>query len=94
MRKYPCKKEVSSQFMESTMQEIFGNVHNEDQMFVSAFSESLEVRAKVTGKKEISVETKTKPSKDMEKAVSLYNKFLKRATGYTAKERKRLVSKE
>lgn len=93
MRKYPCKKEVTAQLLQSRMLEIFGNIRNENHVFISTFSDSLEVSAIVTGKKEISVETTTQPGPNTEREMRIYNKFLEQVTGYTAKERKKLVSK-
>ncbi|MCL4334295.1 MAG: DUF5611 family protein [Candidatus Thermoplasmatota archaeon] len=93
MRKYPCKKEISEQVLESKMKEIFGRVNRNGRRFVSSYSESLEVVAEVSGKKEISVETKTSPGKDQEEVVKIYNRFLEEVTGYNAKERKKLMSK-
>jgi hypothetical protein len=93
MRKYRCKNEVSENILESKMKDIFGNVTKSGNQFVSSYSESLSVIAMVSGKKEISVETKTSPGPDQEKIVKLYNQFLEEVTGYTAKERKKLMSK-
>jgi hypothetical protein len=93
MRKYPCKVEVSEQLLESKMKGIFGRVSKRGNQFTSTYSESLEVIAEITGRREISVETKTSPSKDQEAAVKLYNQFLEDVTGYSAKERKKLMSK-
>ena len=73
--------------------DIFGNVTKSGNQFVSSYSESLSVIATVSGKKEISVETRTSPGSDQEKIVKLYNQFLEEVTGYTAKERKKLMSK-
>lgn len=93
MRKYPCKNEVNEQLVESRMKDIFGKVLKKGKQYISSYSESLEVIAEVTGKKEISVETKTLPGTDQEAVVKLYNRFLEVTTGYTAKERKKLASK-
>ena len=93
MRKYPCKVEVSEQQLESKMKGIFCKVSKRGNQFISLYSESMEVIAEITGKKEISVETKTSPSKDQEAVVKLYNQFLEDVTGYSAKERKKLMSK-
>ena len=93
MQKYRCKNEVSENILESKMKDIFGNVTKSGNQFVSSYSESLSVIATVSGKKEISVETRTSPGSDQEKIVKLYNQFLEEVTGYTAKERKKLMSK-
>ena len=93
MRKYRCKNEVSESILESKMKDIFGTVSKSGNQFVSSYSESLSVIATVSGKKEISVETRTSPGSDQEKIVKLYNQFLEEVTGYTAKERKKLMSK-
>ncbi len=93
MRKYPCKKEVGENLLETKMKEIFGSVRKKGNQFISTYSESLEVTAEVAGKKEISVETKTSPSKDQEAIIKIYNRFLEEVTGYNAKERKKLMSK-
>ncbi|MGC8644677.1 MAG: DUF5611 family protein [Thermoplasmata archaeon] len=92
MRKYPCKKEISEDFVEKKMNEIFGNTTREGKMLVSSYS-SLKVKVQVTGRKELSVETETSPSPDQETIVKLYNKFIEDVTGYSAKERKNMVSK-
>ncbi|MCL4447205.1 MAG: DUF5611 family protein [Thermoplasmatales archaeon] len=93
MRKYPCKKEVSEQLLESKMKDIFGKVSKNGNRLISSNSESLEVTVEITGKKEISVETKTSPGKDQEAVIKTYNQFLEEITGYNAKERKKLMSK-
>ncbi|MEM0127984.1 MAG: DUF5611 family protein [Thermoplasmatales archaeon] len=92
MRKYPCKKEISDAFVENKMRDVFRNVKKEDGAFVSSIS-ALTVRAYVSGKKELSVETETSPSSDQEMLIKLYNKFIEDVTGYSAKERKKMVSK-
>lgn len=93
MRKYLCKNEVNDQILESTIRSIFGKVERKGNRYISTYSDSLEVIAEITGKREISVETKTTPGKDQETIVKLYNRFLGEVTGYTAKERKKLASK-
>jgi hypothetical protein len=93
MRKYPCKKEVNEQVLESKMKEIFGKVAKDGKLFSSSYLDSLEVTAEVTGKKEISIETKSSVGKDQETVIKLYNKFLEDVTGYSSKERKKLMSK-
>ena len=93
MRKYPCKKEINEQVLESKMKEIFGKVAKDGKLFSSSYLDSLEVTAEVTGKKEISVETKSSAGKDQETIIKLYNKFLEDVTGYSSKERKKLMSK-
>ena len=93
MRKYPCKKEVNEQVLESKMREIFGKVAKDGKLFSSSYLDSLEVTAEVTGKKEISIETKSSVGKDQETVIKLYNKFLEDVTGYSSKERKKLMSK-
>jgi hypothetical protein len=92
MRTYPCKKEISDDLVERKMNEIFGNVTREGKTFVSSYS-SLKIRASVTGKKELSVETESSPSDDQDVIVKLYNRFVEEVTGYSAKERKKMVSK-
>jgi hypothetical protein len=93
MRKYPCKADVNPEAVEAKMREIFDNVRKDRERYISTYSKSLEVSAAVSGKREISVETKTIPGEDQEVAVKLYNRFLEEVTGYTAKERKKMVSK-
>lgn len=93
MRKYPCKEQVDERILESAMREIFGNVASEEGLLISFMLLSLTVKAAVTGKKEISVETITAAGKNIEKATQLYNKFLERTTGYSSKERKKMMSK-
>jgi hypothetical protein len=93
MRKYPCRQEITEQLLESKMKDIFGKTVKRENHYISSYSESLEVIAEITGKKEISVETKSTPGTDQEMIVKLYNKFLEDVTGYNAKERKKMVSK-
>ncbi|MEL9914599.1 MAG: DUF5611 family protein [Thermoplasmatales archaeon] len=92
MRKYPCKREISEELVQEKMKEIFGNVMRDGESYVSSLS-TLTVRASVTGSKELTVETKTSPSPDQEMLVKLYNRFVEEVTGYSAKERKKMVSK-
>lgn len=93
MRKYPCRQEITEQLLESKMKDIFGKVVKRGTQYISSYSQSLEVIAEITGKKEVSIETKSTPGMDQEMIVKLYNKFLEEVTGYNAKERKKMVSK-
>lgn len=75
------------------MKDIFGRVEKKGNQYSASYSGSLEVIGEITDKKEISVETNTSPGKDQETIVRLFNQFLEEVTGYSAKERKKLMSK-
>jgi hypothetical protein len=93
MRRYPCKGEVNLKALQSVMNEIFGNVVIEGESLISNMPGILKVKAFVSGNKEISIETDTSTSSNPDLAVKLYNRFLEKATGYSSKERKRMLSK-
>lgn len=77
----------------SSMEEAFGNVKEEGVVLVSSLPPNLVVKASVSGNREISVETVTSAGENMEKAVQSYNKFLEKVTGYSSKERKKMMNK-
>lgn len=74
----------------SNMQEMFGNVKEKGDAFVSCYGAMKSISVKVLSPDKIAVETETDPKVKMEVAsdtMKKYNEFMERATGFTASER-------
>jgi Uncharacterized protein conserved in archaea len=93
MRTYPCKKKVTSDDVRSIIKETIGNVREEGEFFICSYSPIEEIRIRIKSNKEIEVETKTSPSENAESAIKKYNELIEKITGYSAKERKKLLMK-
>ncbi len=93
MRTYPCKKKITPESVRSSINEIIGNVREEGGYFICSYSPIEEIRIRIKGDKEIEVETKTSSSGNAESAIKKYNELIERITGYSAKERKKLLMK-
>lgn len=94
-REYPIKKgiKISNETLSDASKEIFGNAR-ESNDHVIAKTPGLEKIEMFTDGKKLFVTTESaKDAKDYEAAVKLYNQFLEKVTGYTAKERKKKSSK-
>jgi len=99
MREYPVKrklwKELSVENVAKTMKEIFGNAEINGDTVISSYGSLSKIVVKV-GDKKIFVETESKKDSSQEimmDTIKKYNKFLYKVTGYTAKERKKLLMK-
>ena len=100
MREYPVKrghysKALAGGGLRNIMEEIFGHVEEDGEWLVSSYKGLRKIRVRPMGKTKLLVETETSevPEEDAVDTLKKYNEFLFRATGYTAKERKRIMSK-
>jgi hypothetical protein len=100
MREYPVKrghysKALAGDGLKRIMEETFGHVEEDGEWLVSSYKGLKKVRVKPLGKTKLLVETETAnvPEGDAADTLKKYNEFLFRATGYTAKERKKMMSK-
>ena len=99
MRDYPVKRTVKKKLAGDGLKEImerhFEGVKEEGDEITAHYGAMKSIKAKYDGKK-LWVETDTDASASDELAldtVRVYNRFLEEATGYTAKERKKLANK-
>ena len=82
--------------LETLMKEIFGSAEKDGEKLKSSFGAMECLTAWVSGKKSLCVETKMNTKVDDKTAsetIRMYNQFLERATGFTAKERRKRASK-
>lgn len=98
MREYKIKKgyEASSSRLEELLRKYFGSISFENGYYiVRNFGGIEELKAKLE-KKTLLVETKTKLVDDEAsiKTIKTYNAFLEEFTGYSAKERQKMLKKE
>lgn len=100
MREYPVKrafrKRLENDGLKELMKEHFLDVRESDGLIHASYGAMHSIKAKYDGKK-LWVETETDPKADDElalKTIREYNRFLEKATGYSAKERKKLANKE
>ncbi len=96
MREYPIKrtKKIDGETLKKIMEKNFGNVKIENEFFISSFGSLDSIKAKLE-KNKLLVETRPNDKKEFyEETIKRYNVFLEEATGYTAKERKKLLMKE
>jgi hypothetical protein len=101
MNEYDIKRghfeKVEGDKLETLMKDIFGSVDKEGDKLASSFGAMEKIIVWSTGKKAICVETKMNTKVDDKTAsdtIRLYNQFLERATGFTAKERRKRSAKE
>ncbi|UCE91260.1 MAG: DUF5611 family protein [Methanobacteriota archaeon] len=91
------QENISPEKLKAHMRDVFGNVEEKEERYVSSFGALRELRAWQGGKNILCVETDTDPGVDDEVAlrtIKAYNTFLERATGYTAKERGKRAQKK
>ncbi len=99
MRDYEVKRKsrklLEGEGLKNIMAKYFQDVSEEGDAIAGSYGAMKKIKAKYDGKK-LWVETETDPSASDEVAldtVRTYNRFLEEATGYTAKERKKLANK-
>ncbi len=99
MRDYPIKrgfrKKLEGNGLKEIMSEYFEDVRGNGEEITAKYGAMRLIKAKYDGKK-LWVETDTDASVPDDVAldtVRVYNRFLEKATGYTAKERKKLANK-
>jgi hypothetical protein len=101
MNEYDIKRghfeKIDGGKLETLMKDLFGNVKRDGQKLKSSFGAMENIAVWIDGKKSICVETKMNTNVDDKTAaetIRLYNQFLERATGFTAKERRKRASKD
>ncbi len=100
MRKYDIKrghyKNIEGDGLPNIIEEVFGSVKKEGEYLVSSYGAIKSLRVGLEGKKYLLVETEMDSKADESVAaetIKRYNEFLFRATGYTAKERRKKLTK-
>lgn len=98
MREYKIKKgyDASNSRLEELLRKYFGSFSFENGYYVVRnFGSIEELKAKLE-KKSLLIETKTKliDNETAVKTLKTYNSFLEEFTGYTAKERQKMLKKE
>jgi hypothetical protein len=100
MNEYDIKKghfeKIDGDNLHILMKEIFGTVKKDGDKLLSNFGALDSILVWPVGKKSLCVETKMNTSVDDKTAtetIRAYNLFLERATGFTAKERRKRASK-
>lgn len=97
MREYKFKKgfKPHNERLEEMMEKHFGGFEKEDEAYVATFGAA---RAKMWIEDKmlkVDTETDTNASNDVAaETVKIYNKFLEDLTGYTAKQRQKMMKKD
>lgn len=101
MNEYDIKKghfeKIEGSKLETLMKDLFGNVNKDGQKLKSSFGAMEKITVWTDGKKSIFVETRMNTKVDDKTAsetIRMYNQFLERSTGFTAKERRKRASKD
>ena len=101
MNEYDIKRghfeKVDGNGLETLMKDTFGSVKKKDGKLTSSFGALEYITASLLGKKALAVETKMNTDVDDKTAtetIRMYNQFLERATGFSAKERRKRSSKK
>lgn len=101
MNEYDIKRghleKVEGDKLETLMKDTFGSVKKKDGKLISSFGALEYITADLQGKKTLIVETKMNTDVDDKTAtetIRMYNLFLERATGLSAKERRKRTSKK
>jgi len=98
MREYKFKRgyKADESRLEELIKKYFGDYKKEGKVYVVKFGAMEELRVWIENEK-LYAETKTNPKVPDEVAIQTiktYNKFLEELTGYTAKERAKMMKKE
>lgn len=98
MRKYKFKRgfKPTKERLEEQLSLHFGEFEKDGEVYVVRYGAIEELRLWFDGKL-LCVESKTNPKVDPETAsqtLRTYNRFLEELTGYTAKERQKMMKKE
>ena len=91
------QENIAPEKLRTHMEDVFGNVDQSGDRYVSSFGALKEIRAWQGGKNVLCIETEMDPSVDDEtaqKTIKAYNVFLERTTGFTAKERSKRAQKK
>ncbi len=100
MREYKFKRgyPATQERLESLLKKHFGEFRKYNDFYIVSFGAVEELKIKLEEKKKrllVSTKTKKNVSDDLAvKTIRTYNKFLEELTGYTAKERQKMLRKE
>lgn len=101
MNEYDIKRghfeKIDGDKLEGLMNECFGNVERKGDKLDSHFGALESITVWLDGKKAICVETRMNTKVEDRVAtetIRMYNQFLERATGFTAKERRKRATKD
>jgi hypothetical protein len=98
MREYKFKRgfKPTVERLEEMITKHFGSFEKRDNIYIVRYGAIEELKLWIENKK-LYAESKTNPKVDDEaalKTLKTYNKFLEELTGYTAKERQKMLKKE
>lgn len=95
MRIYPVKKgkKLDMNILLELFRKSFGNGEIEGNFVVGSFPGLKTIRAQIQ-KDGLFVETESSKTDNPAETLRKFNDFVENATGYTAKERKKLISKD
>ena len=101
MNEYDIKRghfeKIEGDKLETLMKDTFGRVKKKDGKLLPSFGALEYITADLQDKKTLVVETKMNTDVDDKMAtetIRMYNQFLERATGFSAKERRKRTSKK
>ena len=97
MREYKFKRgfKPANERLEELIEKYFGNYELKEGFYIVRFGAIKELKLKIDNKV-LLAESKTNPrvsNEDASKTLKTYNKFLEELTGYTAKERQKMLKK-
>ena len=95
MREYKCKNKITKEFLENALIEFFGGFSENNGVYNSSYGALKEIHVKITNDKMIEVETKSGSINDVkvDDTIKKYNQFIEKVTGYTAAQRKKMLTK-
>ena len=100
MNEYDIKRghfdKIEGGKLENLMKEAFGSVKKKDEKLMSSFGALESIAVWADGKKKLCVDTKMNTKVDDKTAtetIRQYNFFLEKATGFSAKERRKKANK-
>lgn len=98
---YEIKKghysEIEGEGLKNILNEVFGEVAHEGDLFVSSYGALTRIESKILDKTSLLVKTQTDPGVPGEVAsetIRRFNFFLERATGFTSKQRRDRLQKK
>jgi hypothetical protein len=101
MNEYDIKRghfeKIEGDKLETIMRDLFGTVDRDGEKLKSSFGAMECLTVWMDGKKSLFVETKMNikvDDKTASETIRLYNQFLERSTGFTAKERRKRAAKD
>jgi hypothetical protein len=95
MREYKCKNKITKEFLENALTEFFGRFSENKGVYNSSYGALKEIHVKISKDRVIEVETKSGSINDVkvDDTIKKYNQFIEKVTGYTAAQRKKMLTK-